>query len=106
MLQEICRKPAENEPSTTEKIRIRAKGCRAFKILLAWQLKRYRRAVEENKWFMSENTGRDVGWKEAEYDFLVNEYYGCAPKWRMEFCASKCNHFSDCSLGQHFCLEE
>ena len=51
---------------------------------------------------MSERFGRDVAWEEAEYDFLHNEYYGCAPKWRKEYCSGRCHHFTGCKLGQRF----
>jgi hypothetical protein len=104
MLQDTC-EDSKTDGQAGREGHPRTRGCASFKTLQTWQIRRYRRAVEENKWYLSEKTGRDVGWDEAEHDFLINEYYGCAPKWRKEYCASKCNHFTDCSLGQHFCRE-
>ena len=77
-------------------------GCKAHLNLNEWQIRQYRHAVNENKWHMSERLGRAVAWEEAEHDFLHNEYYGCAPKWRKEYCAGRCHHFTGCKLGQHF----
>ncbi len=77
-------------------------GCRAYYELNEWQIIQYRQAIDENKWYMGERLGRIVSWEEAEYDFLHNEYYGCAPKWRKEYCARRCPHFVDCELGQLF----
>lgn len=79
------------------------KACVSFPNLKAWQVRQYHIAVEENKWYMGERLGRKVAWQEAEMDFLENEYYGCAPKWRKEFCAKLCSNFKGCNLGQHFC---
>jgi len=89
---------AEENPSASQK-----KECRAFHKLKDWQIRQYRSAVNENKWYMGERLGQYVEWKAAEQDFLQNEYYGCAPKWRNEFCSALCNHFSSCNLGQNLC---
>lgn len=80
-------------------------GCRAHWKLNAWQVVQYQRAIDENKWYMTERLGRYVAWEEAEYDFLHHGYYGCAPKWRKEYCARICPHFDNCKLGQHFSKE-
>jgi len=77
-------------------------GCKAHLNLNEWQIRQYRHAVNENKWYMSERLGRVVDWEEAEHDFLHNEYYGCAPKWRKEYCAGRCHHFTGSKLGQNF----
>jgi hypothetical protein len=76
--------------------------CLSHQELNEWQVEQYRQAIDENKWYMSERMGRSVSWEEAEYDFLHNGYYGCAPKWRMEFCAHRCSHYPNCKLGQLF----
>jgi hypothetical protein len=76
--------------------------CKAHLNLTEWQVRQYRDAVNENKWYMSERLGRSVDWEEAEDDFLHNGYYGCAPKWRKEYCMSRCHHFTGCKLGQQF----
>ena len=77
-------------------------GCKSFKKLKDWQVDQYRMAVDENMWYMGERLGRPVDWEEAEEDFLHNGYYGCAPKWRKQYCKDKCTHFATCALGHHF----
>ena len=81
----------------------RKKGCKAFRELKDWQIRKYRIAVDENKWYMGERLNRNIDWTEAELDFLHNEYYGCALEWRNEYCSDLCQHFSSCNLGQNFC---
>lgn len=76
-------------------------GCKAFKNLTDWQVDQYRMAVDENRWYMGERLGRSVDWEEAEEDFLHNGYYGCAPKWRNQYCKNKCMHFATCALGRN-----
>lgn len=83
--------------------RVQNRACRAFCDLKDWQVRQYRKAVNENKWFMGEKLGREVRWAEAEQDFLENGYYGNAEKWREEYCTGLCPHSSDCSLAQQFC---
>lgn len=87
----------------SEKEPEKKQGCRAFRQLKDWQVDQYRIAVDENRWYMGERLTRHVDWEEAEHDFLHNGYYGCAPKWRKEYCAQKCTHFSTCGLGREFC---
>jgi hypothetical protein len=91
----------ENEPDSPPD----PASCQAHRNLNEWQVRQYRHAVNENKWYMSERLGRAVDWEEAEHDFLHNEYYGCAPKWRKEYCSRRCHHFTDCVLGQRFAKE-
>ncbi|MBN2162238.1 MAG: hypothetical protein JXR25_16585 [Pontiellaceae bacterium] len=77
-------------------------GCRDHHQLNQWQIRQYKQAIEENKWYMGQRLGRAIAWEEAEDDFLHNGYYGCAPKWRKEYCSNRCNHFSECHLGKLF----
>lgn len=95
---ETSRLVPEDDPSDSNQ-----PGCKAFNKLTHWQVDQYRIAVDENKWYMGERLGRHVEWEEAEYDFLHNGYYGCAPKWRKEYCARRCTHFATCGLGREFC---
>ena len=103
----MVEKSAETLPRSPEEDQadLNKRGCPAFRTLKHWQADQYRIAVEENRWYLGERLGRHVDWEEAETDFLHNGYYGCAPKWRRHFCASKCTHFTSCDLGQYFCLD-
>lgn len=102
MTEKTCETSTKNEDSGSGQSESDTTGCRAFRSLKAWQVRQYRIAVDENKWYMGERRGRDVDWKEAEHDFLHNGYYGCAPKWRNEYCTKLCSHFPTCALGQKF----
>ena len=88
MHKETCSSSILSHPAESDRKPSAHKACEAFKKLKAWQVRQYRIAVDENKWYMGERLGRKVAWQEAEQDFLQNEYYGCAPKWREEFCAT------------------
>lgn len=92
----------DSSPGTSPDSSSERRTCQAHTKLNEWQIRQYRRAIDENKWYMSERTGRAVSWEEAEHDFLHNGYYGCAPKWRKEYCAHRCSFFSNCALGHLF----
>jgi hypothetical protein len=92
----------ESQSNTRTPENREAQRCRAHQEINEWQIRQYRKAIEENMWYMGEQLGRAVTWEEAEHDFLHNEYYGCAPKWRKTYCANRCHHFMDCILGQRF----
>ena len=38
------------------------------------ELKKIDKEIEKHKWIMSESLGRDVGWKEARVDWLINHF--------------------------------
>ena len=38
------------------------------------ELKKIDEEIEKHKWIMSEALGRDVGWREARIDWLVNHF--------------------------------
>lgn len=73
--------------------------CRGFQALKSWQVERYRQAVKENRWFISQREYRRVNWTEAEQDFLNQDYYGCAEKWRQEYCGEICPFKENCLLA-------
>lgn len=103
MIKETCETSIPSLATETDQTPPYGPVCRSFRALKTWQADQYRMAVDENKWYMSERLGRNVEWDEAEDDFLHNGYYGCAPKWRKEFCSYKCTHSEACKLGRHFC---
>ena len=104
-MKKIFGQRTDESPASPAESSTGRKSCQAHTKLNEWQIRQYRRAIDENKWYMSERTGRTISWEEAEHDFVHNEYYGCAPKWRKEYCASRCHHFSHCYLGQLFAKE-
>jgi len=70
---------------------------------MRWQIERYREAVSENRWYMSQNQNRFVEWAEAELDFIFHGTYGCAREWRQEYCSTHCPYTESCELGRRFC---
>jgi len=73
--------------------------CTGFQALKRWQIERYQQAVSENRWFMSQKQHRSVDWEEAEQDFIGQNLYGCAEKWRMEYCGEICPNKTNCLLA-------
>ncbi len=73
--------------------------CSGFHDLTRWQVERYRQAVNENRWYMGQKYNRWIDWVEAEQDFLNQGYYGCAEKWRQEYCGEICPFKGDCLLA-------
>lgn len=60
---------------------------------------RLRRALDENKWFLSERQGRDVGEKQATEDFLQNHFDRFAEEIRTAFCEHQCSLQKNCPLA-------
>lgn len=101
MIKNDCNLNASSIPDDS-KVQTGVGGCQSHYKLNEWQIRQYRQAIEENKWYMGERLGRSVSWEEAESDFLHNGYYGCASKWRKEYCSKRCHHSTECQLGQLF----
>lgn len=74
--------------------------CKGFKALMVWQAKRMREAIDEAKWYLSEQAGRDVGGHAAAADFHERHLHRCATDWRDHYCGSVCEHRDDCELGE------
>ncbi len=73
--------------------------CTNFQDLKHWQIERYQQAVSDNRWFMSQKLHRSIEWEEAEQDFIGQNLYGCAEKWRMEYCGKICQNKTNCLLA-------
>lgn len=76
--------------------------CIGFQALKSWQVERYRQAVNENRWYMSQKCNRCVGWQEAERDFCNQGYYGCAEEWRQQYCGKICANRDNCLMAVQF----
>lgn len=76
--------------------------CEDFKGLETWQVKQYKRAVDEHRNQLSKQLGRCIGWFEAEHDFFENDCFGLPEKWRLEYCGLICPHKKSCLLALHF----
>jgi len=60
---------------------------------------RFQKAVEENKWYLSEQRGQDVGEQAATRDFLQNHFDRFAEEVRAHFCEHECRRQKNCPLA-------
>lgn len=67
----------------------RRMACPNFKKFIESQTIALHRAVDENKWYLSEQARRDVGMNAAMQDFTERHCYDWATKFQEDFC-SKC----------------
>lgn len=103
MIAEKSEIPFSSSPEEQVENCTKDTSCQNFKALTEWQIQNYRNAVNENQWYLGERLEREVTWAEAEQDFLENGYYGCAERWRSEYCSSICSFREDCVLGHQLC---
>jgi len=74
-------------------------ACPEFNRYLEEFRRRFQQALEENKWYLSERTGRDVGEQTATQDFLQNHFDRFAEEVRARFCEHECARQKDCPLA-------
>lgn len=55
-------------------------------------------AINEDKWYLSERAGYDVGWDYAKRHFVMNYLNGFAERYRAEFCEKRCSYRDSCDL--------
>lgn len=58
-----------------------------------------RRSIEEDKWYLSEQEGHDVGWKAAEEHFFRTYFSGFAAGFRACYCSLTCPIRNNCTLS-------
>lgn len=73
-------------------------GCQNLSRYLTIQRDYLRRAIEENKWYLSERRGHDVGIAAAKHDFIENHLDRVTHDFRMRFCRSACERRTACDL--------
>ncbi len=61
-------------------------------------------AIEENKWYLSERAGHDVGRKAAEWDFINHHIDAFADHFRAAFCG-QCKCRGDCLLCERVVMK-
>ncbi len=76
---------------------------RVHHLFMEWQLRQYKRAVDEHKWYMSERLGYDVGWTAAEVSFVQNIVDGWAVDRVREWRENTCPLRHKCA--QSYCFE-
>jgi hypothetical protein len=74
-------------------------NCPEFSRYMEEFRKRLRHALDENKWFLSEQSGHDVGEKAATQDFLERHFDRFAGEVRASFCEHTCARQKNCPLA-------
>jgi len=74
-------------------------SCPEFKRYMNEFRTRLRKALDENKWYLSEREGHDVGEQKATEDFLQNHFDRFAAEVRMAFCQHECERHENCPLA-------
>ncbi|MBN2452583.1 MAG: hypothetical protein JXR77_19525 [Lentisphaeria bacterium] len=62
------------------------------------QREHLRRAIDEDKWYLSEAAGRDVGWQVALEHFSQYHLHRVAAEFRLTFCTHECPSRGNCDL--------
>lgn len=73
-------------------------GCQNLSRYLSIQRDHLKRAIDENKWYLSERQGCDVGLAAAKHDFLEHHLDHVTHEFRMRFCRLACEKRTGCDL--------
>jgi hypothetical protein len=82
--------------------KIASAKCEHFFELMKVQKDMIEKSINENKWYMSEKVGHDVGWTEAEIDFIIKHLTIVAKRFREKFCGDVCEFRDDCDWKKFF----
>ena len=55
-------------------------------------------AIDENKWYLSEQARHDVGYKAAEADFMERHMTAMAEQFRRNWCGGMCGDRGVCGV--------
>ena len=66
----------------------------------AVQSKVMEKSIAEDKWYLSEKEGKDVGWEIAKEHFYETYFAGFAAGFRVSYCTLVCPHRHNCSEAQ------
>ncbi len=72
--------------------------CRNYREFMLAQRRRFDEALAENKWYLSERAGRDVGVAAAKRDFLERHFERVALQFRAWFCGEACRLRESCEV--------
>ena len=73
--------------------------CTNLKELLNVEIPAIKRAIKEDKWYLSQRAGQDVGWKEAEEDFIKNYLMTWAAGFKAAYCGFTCSERDNCNIA-------
>jgi hypothetical protein len=74
-------------------------ACPEFSRYMAEFRNRFRFALDQNKWYLSERAKRDVGIHAATEDFLNHHFDRFAEEVRARFCQEECGLHAACPLA-------
>ncbi|MCK5805435.1 MAG: hypothetical protein KAI66_21570 [Lentisphaeria bacterium] len=72
------------------------KWCKNWVMFIQRQMQWLREAIDENKWYMSERAGHDVGWEAAERDFNIHHLNRVGNEFRIAYCTVECPKIPIC----------
>ena len=72
--------------------------CRNFSTYMRTQRNALRHAIDEDKWYLSERAGYDVGWEAAKQHFYKEFLMGFSQEYRRVFCEVQCHYTNECDL--------
>jgi hypothetical protein len=61
-----------------------------------------RKCIEEDKYYLSEKAGYDVGWDFAQQHFIKTYFAGFAVVWRAVYCSQACPLRSGCYIATKY----
>ena len=70
--------------------------CKNFRGSMEAQMRDLRDAIEEDKWYLSEKEGHDVGISQAEKHFVDSFIERWAANWRRVWCNERCPFRDGC----------
>lgn len=76
------------------------------KDVFTYQANVIKHSIEEDKWYLSEKAGYDVGWKIAEDHFIQTYLMGFAAGFRSSFCGFVCPKRFDCVIAKKYLIEK
>jgi hypothetical protein len=71
--------------------------CIHFNHFMQDQLDIMKKSIDENKWYLSEKAMCDIGYSEAEKDFLEKYMELVAVRFRRKYCGEQCEDRHDCN---------
>jgi hypothetical protein len=74
-------------------------ACLCWTNYMGAQVERLRCCIDENKWYLSQKAGYDVGHGVAEVDFVHNHADRVAAEFRLDFCRWRCVRRAACRIA-------
>ena len=73
--------------------------------VFTYQASVIKKSIEEDKWYLSEQAGHDVGWEAAKEHFFNTYSMGFAAGFRASFCGLVCPKRFHCAIASKYLIE-